>query len=77
MRSIMLQFANFRVGIDEIIDEIKRLNQRVIDYAVDNISSNVQQHKGYIDKLSKLPIPLDLPVYHNKNNFTYDISNLI
>ncbi len=77
MRSIMLQFANFRVGIDEIIDEIKRLNQRVIDYSVDNISSNVQQHKGYIDKLSKLPIPLDLPVYHNKNNFTYDISNLI
>lgn len=77
MRSIMLQFANFRVGIDEIIDEIKRLNQRVIDYAVDNISSNVQQHKGYIDKLSKLPIPLDLPVYHNKNNFTYDISNFI
>ena len=26
MRSIMLQYANFRVGIDKIADEIKRLN---------------------------------------------------
>ena len=77
MRSIMLQFANFRTDVSEIVNEIKRLNQKVIDYAVDNITSNVQQHKGYIDKLSKLPIPLDLPVYHNKNNFTYDISNFI
>jgi len=77
MRSIMLQFANFRTGIDEIIDEIKRLNQKVVDYAVSNISSNVTQYGGYIDKLSKLPVPLDLPVYHAKNNYTYDISNLL
>lgn len=77
MRSIMLQFANFRTDVSNAVDEIRRLNQKVIDYAVDNISSNVQQHKGYIDKLSKLPIPLDLPVYHNKNDFTYDISNLL
>lgn len=77
MRSIMLQFANFRTEVSEIVNEIKRLNQKVIDYAVDNITSNVQQHKGYVDKLSKLPVPLDLPVYHAKNNFTYDISNII
>lgn len=77
MRSILLQFGNFRAGIDNILDEIKRLNSRVIDYAVDNISSNVKQYGGYIDKLSKLPVPLDLPVYHGKNNFTYDISNLL
>ena len=32
MRSIMLQFANFRVGVDNIVDEIKRLNQKVIEY---------------------------------------------
>ena len=77
MRSIMLQFANFRTEVSEIVNEIKRLNQKVIDYAVDNITSNVQQHKGYVDKLSKLPVPLDLPVCHNKNNYTYDISNLL
>ena len=77
MRSIMLQFANFRTGIDNIVDEVRRLNEKVVEYAVENISSNVKQHKGYVDKISKLPVPLDLPVNHNKSNFTYDISNLL
>ena len=77
MRSIMLQFANFRSGIDNIVDEIRRLNEKVVEYAVKNVSSNVRQHDGYLDKLSKLPVPLDRPIYHNKNNYTYDISNLL
>ena len=77
MRSIMLQFANFRTGIDNIVDEVRRLNEKVVEYAVDNVSSNVKQHKGYVDKLSKLPVPMDMPVYHNKANYTYDISNLL
>lgn len=51
MRSIMLQFANFRSGIDNIVDEIKGLNEKVVEYAVENVSSNVKQHDGYIDKL--------------------------
>ena len=53
------------------------VNEKVIEYAVENVSSNVKQHKGYVDKLSKLPVPLDLPVYHAKKNTTYDISNII
>lgn len=77
MRSIMLQFANFRTGIDNIVDEVRRLNDKVVEYAVENVSSNVKQHKGYVNKLSKLPVPLDMPVYHNKANYTYDISNLL
>lgn len=77
MRSIMLQFANFRTGIDNIVDEVRRLNDKVVEYSVENVSSNVKQHKGYVDKLSKLPVPLDMPVYHNKANYTYDISNLL
>ena len=77
MRSIMLQFANFRTGIDNIVDEIRRLNKKVIEYSVDNVSSNVMQHEGYIEDLSKLPTPMDHPVSHNKGNFTYDISNLL
>jgi len=77
MRSIMLQFANFRVGIDDIVGEIKGLNERVVDYAVGNISSNVKQHKGYIDDLSKLPIPMDMPASMDRKNYTYDISNLL
>ena len=77
MRSIMLQFANFRESIEDTIEEIKRLNRKVIIYCVNNISSNVKQHMGYVDHLSKLPVPLDAPVYHNKTNYTYDISNLL
>ena len=77
MRSIMLQYANFRVGVDNIVDEIRRLNSKVLDYAVENVTSNVKQHQGYVDDLSKLPVPMDMPVYHNKRNFTYDISNLL
>jgi len=77
MRSIMLQFANFRESLENTVEEIKRLNRKVTIYCVKNISSNVKQYMGYIDDLSKLPVPLDRPVYHNKTNFTYDISNLL
>ena len=44
----MLQYANFRVGIDNIVDEIKRLNEKVLDYSVENVTSNVKQHQGII-----------------------------
>ena len=78
MRSIMLQFANFRIGIDNIANEIKRLNKKVVEYSVENISSNVLQHDGYIKDLSKLPDPMDRPILSNSSkNFTYDISNLL
>jgi hypothetical protein len=77
MRSIMLQFANFRIGVDNIVDEVRRLNAKVVEYSVENISSNVKQHQGYVKDLAKLPTPMDMPVYHNKRNFTYDISNIL
>ena len=73
----MLQYANFRVGIDNIVDEIKRLNEKVLEYSVENVTSNVKQHQGYIDDLSKLPVPMEHPSYHNKRNYTYDISNTL
>ena len=77
MRSIMLQYANFRTGLDNITEEIKRLNGKVLDYAVENVTANLKQYKGYVKDLSELPTPLDRPVYENKENFTYDISNLL
>ena len=77
MRSIMLQYANFRVGIDNILDEIRRLNAKVLEYSVENVTSNVKQHQGYVEDLSKLPIPMEHPSYHNKRNYTYDISNTL
>ena len=78
MRSIMLQFSNFNVGFSEVKDEIKRLNEMVVKYAVDNVSSNVKQHMGYIDDISNLPTPMDRPSFSNTDkNYTYDISNLL
>ena len=77
MRSIMLQFANFQTASENVIEEIKRLNRKVLIYCIENVSSNVKQHAGYVADLSKLPVPMDMPVYHNKSNYTYDMSNLL
>ena len=77
MRSIMLQHGNFRVDESMVVEEVHKLNEQVIQYCTDNIASNLQQHLGYINELGKLPVPLNKPAYENKQNFTYDISNLI
>ena len=77
MRSIMLQYGNFRISAENLNDEIRELNKKVVDYCTENITSNLQQYLGYIKDIEKLPTPMDRPVYHNKENFTYDISNLL
>ena len=75
MRSILLQYGNFRTSTP--IEDIRRLNDMVVEYSVKDISSKVQQQIVYVNDLERLPTPLDLPRYENKQNFTYDISNLI
>ena len=74
MRSILLQYGNFLSS--GIINEIKRLNSKVVNICVEKVSIEVDQYNHYIDDLQKLPTPLENPHYVNKNNFTYDISNL-
>lgn len=74
MRAIALQFGNFVTP--DPLKEVKRLNNKVISKCVDEIIIELKQYRGYIDDLEKLPVPLDNPHYANKNNFTYDISNL-
>ena len=77
MRSVMLQHGNFVVNPDKVTVEIQKLNARVIQYCIDNVYSNLQQHIGYINDIGKLPVPLDKPAYENKQSYTYDISNLL
>ena len=77
MRSIFLQFGDSRVPSDEFIEHIQDLNQRVIEYSLNEVSTQLDQYNGYIDKLENLPVPIEFPRYENKNNFTYDISNLL
>ena len=77
MRSIMLQYANLRVSTKDLVEELRGLNKRVLEYCVNNISSNVRQYVNYVKDLEKLAIPLDRPEFTSKNNYTYDISNLV
>ena len=74
MRSIALQFGNFVVP--DPLKEVNRLNMMIIDRCVNNIVVELVEYNRYINDLSKLPKPLENPHYSNKNNFTYDISNL-
>ena len=74
MRSILLQYGNFVSS--NVVPEIKRLNSKVVTICSEKISIELDQYNHYIVDLQKLPVPLDNPHYANKNNFTYDISNL-
>jgi len=74
MRSILLQYANFLSS--NVLNEIKRLNSKVVNICSEKVSVELDQYNHYIDDLQKLPVPLDNPHYANKNNFTYDMSNL-
>jgi len=74
MRSILLQYANF-INTN-VLQEIKRLNSKVVRICSDKVAQEVLQYNKYVVDLQNLPVPLDNPHYANKNNFTYDISNL-
>jgi hypothetical protein len=74
MRSMYLQYANSFVHKEDLVDNIKNLNERVVGYSVKNISENLQQHEGYLKKISNSQPVMDHPTYVNKpNNYTYDM----
>ena len=78
MRSIYLQYGGKNsINKEEFNKNIRELNTKVVDYSVSNISSQLSQLDMYINDLSRMPIPMEHPLYENKNNFTYDISNLM
>ena len=61
MRSIYLQYAkNLN---NKIKDQILKLNNRVINYSIPKILTNIKQYLKYKIDLNKLPIPL----LHPKN----------
>ena len=78
MRSIMLQYANFQTNADTIVEEVRRLNTKVLIYCIENVSSNVLQKVQYLADIQTLPVPIERPSYVGKpGNYTYDISNLL
>lgn len=59
LRGVYLEYGKNRpTGIPQQIDE---LNGIAAKYAIDKISSEVKQYKGYVKDASTLPVPLDMP----------------
>ena len=58
-------------------DQIINLNREFVRRYVNLLQDEVKFYEDYERHASKLPVPLDAPVYHNKTNYTYDISNLL
>ena len=77
MRSILLQFGNFRSGYDGLKNEKINLNKRVVEYCTEYISSQANQHMQYVSELERLPTPINFPSSTREFNYTYDISNLL
>ena len=77
MRSVFLQHGNAVVSSDDIVNEVKKLNDMVVEFCVGQITTQLKQYNGYLNKMTTLPVPLEHPKYLNKNNFTYDTSNLM
>tara|TARA_B110000908_G_scaffold115218_1_gene135107 strand:- start:18 stop:551 length:534 start_codon:yes stop_codon:yes gene_type:complete len=74
MKSIYLQYSkNLQKNI---IHQVNQLNKYVLDYSIDNIISNMEMYKTYVNSVSKLPIPLEHPKYLS-NSGTKSKSNLI
>lgn len=61
MRSIYLQYCKHKPY--NIVEQVKELNSKVIDYAVPNILVELNQYVNYKKDASSLPIPLE----HAKN----------
>jgi len=61
MRSVYLQYGKNQN--DKIIQQVKELNNMVLEYAVPNILSNISQFLHFKSDVSRLPIPIDRPTY--------------
>lgn len=57
MRSIYLQYAkNLNTNI---IEQVKDLNSKVLDYTVSYIANQIQNYKIYTNDITNMPIPLE------------------
>lgn len=60
MHSIYLQYG---LNLDySIAKQVAELNERVLQYAVPNVVSNLLQYIGYKKDVSTLPVPLPPPI---------------
>jgi hypothetical protein len=64
MRAIYLEFGRFIPG--EIVRQIKRLNNKVIDQIIPSMLTEIRQYYGYLDDINEPIKPMLRPL--NVNN---------
>ena len=61
MRSIYLQFGRNPQEPERIVDEIKKLNNKVLEYSVPKIITNIKQYLQYKNDASSMPVQMERP----------------
>lgn len=44
-----------------VVEQVRRLNQSVLDWSVSKIITNISQFDKYKEDVSRLPVPMDMP----------------
>lgn len=72
MRSVYLQESKHLCG--NITEEIRRMNERVLEYCVGVVASNALQREQYEVDAGTAPIPMSHPIgTASKNRFTFSL----
>jgi hypothetical protein len=61
MRSIYYQYS--KNNPEKIIEQVKELNTKVLDWAIPEILSNIKQHEHYKKDVSTLAYPNERPIF--------------
>jgi hypothetical protein len=57
MRSIYYQYSKNQQN--DIIGQIRELNEKVLDWSIPRIITNIKQYNKYIEDISTMPVPLE------------------
>ena len=60
MKAIYLEYGKNQN--DNILEQVKELNKKVLDFAVPRILTEIKQHKEYIKDASNIHVPMDRSV---------------
>lgn len=72
MRSVYLQDSRHLGG--DITEEVRRLNEKVLEYCVNTVASNALQREQYEVDAGTAPIPISHPIgTANRNRFTFSL----
>jgi hypothetical protein len=75
MRSIFLQYAEY--DMNNIKNEVARLNQLVLDYAIPNVYNEAVGYMKYMEDQSTLVVPLELPRQTDREYKQLELQNWV